>query len=44
METREQFLQSIAEINPKYNMELITRAFDLANEKHKDQKRKSGEP
>ena len=44
MESREQFLQKLAELNPKYNMELIARAFDLANEKHKDQKRKSGEP
>ncbi|MBO4724940.1 MAG: bifunctional (p)ppGpp synthetase/guanosine-3',5'-bis(diphosphate) 3'-pyrophosphohydrolase [Firmicutes bacterium] len=44
METRDQFLGSLSEMNPKYNMELIARAFDLANEKHKDQKRKSGEP
>ena len=44
MENRDQFLGSLSEMNPKYNMELIARAFDLANEKHKDQKRKSGEP
>lgn len=44
METREEFLASLAEQNPKYNMELIGKAFDVATRQHEGQLRKSGEP
>ncbi len=44
METREQFLATMAEHNPKYNMELIGKAFDVAVRQHDGQLRKSGEP
>lgn len=44
MKKRADFLQTISEYNPNYELELIGRAFDLACEKHAGQLRKSGEP
>lgn len=44
MKKRAEFLQTISEYNPNYDLELIGRAFDLACEKHAGQLRKSGEP
>jgi len=41
---KEEFLDSIAEINPKYNMEFIGKAYDVAEKMHDGQLRKSGEP
>lgn len=39
-----EFLEYLTELNPNYDIELIEKAYKLAAEKHKDQKRKSGEP
>ena len=44
METRQEFLDDIMKINPKYSEELIGKAFDVAERMHADQMRKSGEP
>ncbi len=44
MKKRTEFLNSILEFNPNYDMELISRAYDLAEEMHRGQLRKSGEP
>ena len=44
MKSREEFLQTIADYNPKYDLELIGRAYDRAKEMHEGQLRKSGEP
>lgn len=44
MKSREEFLQTISGYNSKYDMELIGRAYDKANEMHQGQLRKSGEP
>jgi len=44
MNTMEQFLNSLLEINPKYDIELIGKAYKIADEMHKGQLRKSGEP
>ncbi len=44
MKKRTEFLNSILEYNPKYDMELIAKAYDLAEEMHRGQLRKSGEP
>lgn len=44
METRQEFLDSIKEINPNYDMDLIAKAFDVASKMHAGQLRKSGEP
>ena len=44
MKTKAQFLDEILKINPKYNTELIGKAFDKAQELHDGQLRKSGEP
>ena len=44
MKSREEFLQTIADYNPKYDLELIGRAYDKAKEMHEGQLRKSGEP
>lgn len=44
MKKRAEFLQTISEYNPNYNLDLIGHAFDLACEKHAGQLRKSGEP
>lgn len=44
MKNREEFLQTISGYNPKYDLELIGRAYDKAREMHDGQLRKSGEP
>jgi len=44
MKKRIEFLNSILEYNPKYNIDLIAKAYDLAEEMHRGQLRKSGEP
>lgn len=44
MESRQEFLDSLLEYNPNYDIEFIGRAFDLATKKHDGQFRKSGEP
>jgi GTP pyrophosphokinase len=44
METREQFLAGLAEINPNIDTALIGRAYRKAEEVHEGQLRKSGEP
>ena len=44
MEGREQFLEALSKQNPKYNMELIAKAYDVAYRQHEGQLRKSGEP
>ena len=44
MKSREEFLQTSADYNPKYDLELIGRAYDKAKEMHEGQLRKSGEP
>lgn len=44
METRQEFLNDIKKINPKYDEELIGKAFDVAEKMHSGQMRKSGEP
>ncbi len=44
MESRQEFLDSILEINSKYNLELLGRAYDVASSMHEGQLRKSGEP
>lgn len=44
METRQEFLDEILEINPKYDGFLIGKAYDVAAKMHEGQLRKSGEP
>ncbi len=44
MVTKAEFLDKILSISPKYNTELIGKAFDIAQELHDGQLRKSGEP
>ena len=44
MESRQEFLDSILELNPKYDIQLIGRAYDVAAKMHEGQLRKSGEP
>lgn len=44
MESRQDFLNDIISINPKYSEELIGKAFDVAEKMHTGQMRKSGEP
>ena len=44
MVTKADFLDKILSISPKYNTELIGKAFDIAQELHDGQLRKSGEP
>ena len=44
METRAEFLEKLNIINPKYDAELIGKAFELAMRLHEGQLRKSGEP
>ena len=41
---KQQFLANITEINPNYDRELILKAYELADDMHKDQMRKSGDP
>ena len=44
MLSKEEFLYKIEEINPKYDLEKIGKAFDIATKFHEGQLRKSGEP
>lgn len=44
MESKQEFLENILEINPKYNIKLLGRAYDVAEQMHNGQLRKSGEP
>ncbi|MEG0918317.1 MAG: bifunctional (p)ppGpp synthetase/guanosine-3',5'-bis(diphosphate) 3'-pyrophosphohydrolase [Anaerovoracaceae bacterium] len=44
MESRQEFLDSILEINPNYDTELLGKAYDIASKMHEGQLRKSGEP
>lgn len=44
MKKRSEFLNSILEINPNYDIELIGKAYDISEEMHRNQLRKSGEP
>ena len=40
---KREFLQKIEEYNPNYDMDMISRAYDVADEMHRNQLRKSGE-
>ena len=44
MKRRSEFLNAILEINPKYDIDFIGRAYDISEEMHRGQLRKSGEP
>ncbi|MBQ0078863.1 MAG: bifunctional (p)ppGpp synthetase/guanosine-3',5'-bis(diphosphate) 3'-pyrophosphohydrolase [Eubacterium sp.] len=44
MKKKSEFLSTILDFNPKYDIELIARAYDVAEEMHRGQLRKSGEP
>lgn len=44
MNRREQFLHDILNINPNYDVDLINRAYSIAEDMHNGQLRKSGEP
>lgn len=44
MNRREQFLHDILNINPNYDIDLINRAYSIAEDMHNGQLRKSGEP
>ena len=44
MKKRDEFLKTIEDMNPKYNMDSIARAYDVAADMHRGQIRKSGEP
>lgn len=44
METKKEFLDEILEINGKYDIEKIGKAYDVAAKMHDGQMRKSGEP
>ncbi|MEE3362569.1 MAG: bifunctional (p)ppGpp synthetase/guanosine-3',5'-bis(diphosphate) 3'-pyrophosphohydrolase [Anaerovoracaceae bacterium] len=44
METKREFLESIRNMNPNYDMDLISRAYDVAEKMHAGQLRKSGDP
>lgn len=44
MESRSEFLNSLRNFNPKYDIDVIGKAFDVANQMHEGQLRKSGEP
>ena len=41
--TKREFLSQIEEFNPNYDMDLISKAYDVAEEMHRGQLRKSGE-
>lgn len=41
---KQEFLDKIREYNPNYDVDFIGRAYDVAEEHHKSQLRKSGEP
>lgn len=44
MKRRSEFLDTILEFNPNYDIKLIGHAYDVAEEMHRGQLRKSGEP
>lgn len=44
MMKRKEFLDTILEFNSNYDIELIAKAYDVAEEMHRSQLRKSGEP
>ena len=44
MMTKAEFLDELLKINPRYNTELIGKAFDTGERLHRGQLRKSGEP
>ena len=44
MKTKAQFLDEILSINPKYDADLIGKAYDKGRQLHDGQLRKSGEP
>ncbi len=44
MDLKKELLDYLQKINPACDLELIGRAYDLANEMHKNQLRKSGDP
>jgi len=44
MLTKVEFLEQITKINPKYNVEMIGKAFEMGEKLHNGQLRKSGEP
>ena len=44
MKTKAEFLEYIMGLNPNYNIELIERAYKIAEKMHAGQLRKSGEP
>ena len=44
MNRRQQFLDDILNINPNYDVDLINRAYSIAEDMHNGQLRKSGEP
>ena len=39
-----EYVQSILDINPNYDAQLLEKAYRTAEEFHKDQRRRSGEP
>jgi len=43
METKQEFLDSLIKINPNYDLALLGKAYDKAEEMHRGQQRKSGE-
>ena len=44
MNRRQQFLDDILNINPNYDVDLINKAYSIAEDMHNGQLRKSGEP
>ena len=44
MESKQEFLDKIKGFNDSYDMDLISRAYDVAEKRHEGQLRKSGEP
>lgn len=44
METRQEFLDNILEINSKYDIDVLGKAYDIGEKMHRGQMRKSGEP
>jgi len=44
METKKEFLESLKKNNPNYDLELLGKAYDKAEEMHRGQLRMSGEP
>lgn len=44
MKKKSEFLKSILDYNENYDIDVITRAYDVAEEMHRGQLRKSGEP